>query len=98
MGVLLVQVLINATGRDTDYTAKGIIVNSRTYVLGLEYGKTFRVSIEKADHASVLFDFVVIDNQAFLFHMTEVAMSIPHFSFIQMMLQKLLRIRQVLIS
>jgi hypothetical protein len=98
VGVLLVQVLINATGRDTDHTAKGIIVNSRTYVLGLEYGKTFRVSIEKAGHESVLFDFVVIDNQAFLFHMKEAAVSIPHFSFIQMMLQKLLRIRQVLIS
>ena len=53
---------------------------------------------ETADHESVLFDFVAIDDQTFSFHMKEVEVSIPYFSFIQMMLQKLLLDKQIIIS
>jgi hypothetical protein len=96
--VPLVEVAINATGRDTDHSAKGITDNNGTCVLRLEYDKTYRISIEKADHESVLFDINVIDDQTFAFHMKEVPVSIPYFSFIQRILQKLLLVKQVIIS
>ncbi|HWR64418.1 MAG TPA: hypothetical protein VN365_08460 [Candidatus Thermoplasmatota archaeon] len=53
---------------------------------------------ETADHESVLFDFVTIDDQTFSSHMKKVEVSIPYFSFIQMMLQKLLLDKQIIIS
>ncbi|MCJ7698366.1 MAG: hypothetical protein MUO73_08580 [Thermoplasmata archaeon] len=60
---------LNATGRDTDHFTSGVTDDNGTCVLQLEYDKTYRVSIQAVDHESVLFDFVVLDNQAFSFHM-----------------------------
>ena len=96
--VPLQGVPLNATGRDTDHSASGITDENGTCILGLEYDKTYRVSIQKADHESVLFDFVVIDDQMFTFNMKVIESSIPNFSFIQMMLQKLLHVKQIIIS
>ncbi len=62
------------------------------------YNRFVKQIKETADHESVLFDFVVIDDQTFSFHMKEVEVSIPYFSFIQMMLQKLRLVKQVIIS
>ncbi|MBE3122125.1 MAG: hypothetical protein IMZ43_05490 [Thermoplasmata archaeon] len=87
--VPLRSVPLNATGRDTDHFTSGVTDDNGTCVLQLEYDKTYRVSIQAVDHESVLFDFVVLDNQAFSFHMKVIDTSSYHFSFLQMMLQKI---------
>ena len=81
---------LNATGRDTDHYTSGVTDDDGNCVLQLEYDKTYRVSIQAVDHESVLFDFVVIDNQVFSFHMKVIDTSSYRVSFIQMMLQKIL--------
>jgi len=81
---------INATSRDIEHhNTSGVTDDNGTCVLQLEYDKTYRVSIQAVDHESVLFDFVVLDNQAFSFHMKVIDTSSYHFSFIHMMLQKI---------
>jgi hypothetical protein len=87
---------LNATGRDTDHFTSGITDDNGTCVLQLEFDKTYRVSIQAADHESVLFDFVVIDNQAFSFHMKVIDTSSYHFSFLQMILQKILFTKKII--
>lgn len=84
------QLSLNATGRDTDHSASGVTDNNGKCVLQLQYDKTYRVSIQKKDFESVLFDFVVIDDQVFSFHMKELETSSQHLSFIQMILQRIL--------
>jgi hypothetical protein len=59
-------------------------------VLALEYDKTYRVSIQAGSHESVLFDFVVIDEQAFSFHLKVIEESSQAQSFMQMILQRIL--------
>lgn len=81
---------LNATGRDTDHSTSGVTDDDGNCVLQLEYDKTYRVSIQAVDHESVLFDFVVLDNQAFSFHMKVIEESSHSFSFFQMILQKIL--------
>lgn len=81
---------INATGRDTDHFTSGLTNDNGTCVLQLEYDKTYRVSIQAVDHESVLFDFLVLDNQAFSFHMKVLDTSSFRLSFFQMILQKIL--------
>jgi len=80
---------INATGRDTDHSTSGLTDDNGQCVLQLEYDKTYRVSMVEENHESVLFDFVVIDNQEFWFHMKVIETSIHVPSFLQMMLQKI---------
>jgi hypothetical protein len=87
---------LNATGRDTDHFTSGVTDDNGTCVLQLEYDKTYRVSIQAVDHESVLFDFVVLDNQAFSFHMKVIDTSSYHFSFIHMMLQKIVLAKKLL--
>jgi hypothetical protein len=87
---------LNATGRDTDHFTSGVTDDNGTCVLQLEYDKTYRVSIQAVDHESVLFDFVVLDNQAFSFHMKVIEESSYRFSFIQMMLQKIVLAKKFL--
>jgi hypothetical protein len=87
---------LTAIGRDTEHSTSGITDDDGRCVLGLEYDKTYRVNIQQDNFESVLFDFVVIDDQTFSFHMKEIEVSIPYISFIQMMLQKLLLIKSVL--
>jgi len=81
---------LNATGRDTDHYTSGVTDDDGNCVLQLEYDKTYRVSIQAVDYESVLFDFVVLDNQVFSFHMKVIEDSSHGFSFLQMMLQKIL--------
>jgi len=87
---------LSALGRDTEHSTSGITDDDGRCVLGLEYDKTYRVSIQQDNFESVLFDFVVIDDQTFSFHMKEIEISIPYLSFMQMMLQKLILVRSVL--
>jgi len=81
---------LNATGRDTEHSTSGVTDDNGTCILQLEYDKTYRVSIQAVGHESVLFDFVVLDNQVFSFHMKVIEESSHSFSFFQMILQKIL--------
>jgi hypothetical protein len=88
--VPLREVFINATGRDTDHSASNVTDQNGMCILFLEYDKTYRLRIEQKDYESVLFDFVVLDDQTFSFHVKEVETSAKGFSLLQMVLQKIL--------
>jgi hypothetical protein len=80
---------INATGRDTDHFTSGVTDDRGQCILQLEFDKTYRISIQDANHESVMMDFVVIDNQAFTFHMKIIQGGTDyHGSFLQMLLHK----------
>ena len=87
--VPLSGVPINASGRDTDHNASGVTDEDGQCILQLEFDKTYRVSVQEKDHESVLFDFVVIDDQSFAFHIKVVKDSSQGFSLIQTLLQKM---------
>ena len=83
-------VTINATSRDIEHhNTSGVTDDNGNCVLQLMY-TTYRISIQEKDHESVLFDFEVIDDQAFSFLIKKIETSSNRFSFIQMMLQKIL--------
>ncbi len=88
------MVPLNATGRDTDHSTSGITDDNGKCILQLEYDKTYRVSIQQKDFESVLFDFVVIDDQVFSFHMKELEISSAPLTFVQMMLQRISLIKK----
>jgi len=80
---------INATGRDTDHFTSGVTDDRGVCVLQLEFDKTYRVTMQDANHESVMVDFVVIDNQAFTFHLKIVqGGSSFQGTFLQMLLHK----------
>jgi hypothetical protein len=87
---------INATGRDTDHYTSGMTDENGLCVLQLEFDKTYRISIQDVNHESVLFDFVVIDNQAFSFHTKIVQSSSPVGTFLQMLLHKLFTAKKII--
>ena len=88
---------INATGRDTDHITNGTTDDNGQCILQLEFDKTYRITIQNGDHESVLFDFVVIDNQAFSFHLKVIETSTPSFSLAQILLHRLMRIRTLFV-
>lgn len=90
------ELLLNATGRDTDHSTSGVTDNNGKCVLQLQYDKTYRISIQKKDYESVLFDFGVIDDQVFSFHMKELETSSHQLSFLQMMLQKIISAKKLI--
>lgn len=86
---------LNATGRDTDHSTSGLTNDDGRCVLQLEYYKTYRISIQETNLESVLFNFVVIDNQMFSFHIKEIeTSSLYNFSFIQIILQRILLVKK----
>jgi len=87
---------LNATGRDTDHSTSGVTDDNGNCILPLEYDKTYRISIQAVDYESVLFDFIVLDNQWFSFHMKGIEDSSHGFSFLQMMLQKILSAKKLI--
>jgi len=87
---------INATGRDTDHYTSGVTDENGLCILQLEFDRTYRVSIQAVNHESVLFDFVVIDNQAFSFHMKIIQSSSPVGTFLQMLLHKLFTVKKII--
>jgi hypothetical protein len=80
---------LNATGRDTDHYTSGVTDDEGNCILQLEFDKTYRVSVQEKDHESVLFDFMVIDDQTFSFHLKVIEESSHGLSLIQTMLHKI---------
>lgn len=86
---------INASGRDTEHNTSGVTDDNGTCVLQLEYDKTYRVSIQDKNHETVLFDFDVIEDQSFAFHL-KVTDSSHGFSLIQTLLHKIELVKRLI--
>ena len=63
------QVPIWAEGLTTDHNDSGLTDNNGICILELEYDQQYRIHIEFEGFHRVLFDFTVIEDQAFTFHM-----------------------------
>jgi len=78
------QVPIWAEGLTTDHNATGLTDDDGILILELEFDQQYRIHIDFEGFQRVLFDFVVIDDQAFTFHMkqknTPVPISFPRIS------------------
>jgi len=72
----LADVLIFAAGQDTDHNDSGYTDEEGYVVLELEIDSTYRVMIMDDDYNDVLFDFLVVDDQFFIFHLEEAVVSI----------------------
>ncbi|MBN1280586.1 MAG: hypothetical protein JXA00_02955 [Candidatus Thermoplasmatota archaeon] len=80
---------INATGRDTDHSTSGVTDDDGKCVLQLEYDRTYRVRVQDPNYESLLFDFVVLDDQLFAFHLKQTEESSQGVTLLQVLLQRL---------
>jgi len=95
--VPLRDVSINATSTDIEHDMIfGVTDDNGKCVLQLRYS-TYRISINETDHESVLFEFEVIGDQFFNFQIKKIETSSNRFSFIQMMLQKIMFAKNLII-
>jgi len=62
---------VEAYGRDTDHFDTNFTDSEGFCILRLEYDATYQVTIEVENYHLVMFDFMVIDDQPFTFHMQE---------------------------
>lgn len=76
--VPIINASVFAYGLDTDHNDSGLTDEDGLCILELEYDRTYRVKIEAENFQTVLFDFFVIDDQTFSFHMQEVEESSSH--------------------
>jgi|GEM_PF-1551889 len=60
---------VNATGRDTDHNDSNVTNDRGVCDLHLQYGKTYRISVNASHFESVLLDIQTIDNQNLTFHL-----------------------------
>jgi hypothetical protein len=81
-------------GLDTDHNDSNITDENGFCILRLEYDQTYRVTIEVEEFEKILMDFLVIDDQTFVFHLQEEDDSSSQpFSFVRNLVENL-RIRQ----
>ena len=62
---------ITAWGLDVDHNASGITDDDGKCILQLEINYNYRVTIEAEGFQTVMFDFLIIDDQTFVFHLGE---------------------------
>lgn len=67
---------IIAQGLDTDHNASGETDSYGFVLLELEFDATYRITIETEVFETIIFDFIVIDDQTFSFHLQEEEVSI----------------------
>ena len=88
--VPLPYVTVEAYGRDTDHFDTNITDINGFCILELEYDATYRVTIEVDDFQLIMYDFKVLDDQPFTFHMQELKDSSPQsFSLLHTLIQRL---------
>lgn len=80
---------------DTDHNDSGFTDDNGLCILELEYDATYRVTLEIEAFQMVLFDFVVIDDQTFTFHMQKEDTSTPNLSLLQTFVQKISRLKNL---
>jgi hypothetical protein len=87
---------VEAYGRDTDHFDTNFTDSEGFCILRLEYDATYRVTIEVEDFSMVMFDFMVIDDQPFTFHMQEEEDSAtPNVSLLYNTLQRINRLKNL---
>ena len=86
---------IFSQGLDTDHNDSGFTDDDGLCILELEYDATYRVTIEIEAFQMVLFDFVVIDDQTFTFHMQEQDISTPNLSLLHTFVQRISRLKNL---
>lgn len=74
--VPLEGVTIFAYGLDTDHNDTNITDENGFCILELEINSNYRVIIENEDWQTIMFDFLVVDDQTFTFHMQEAEKSV----------------------
>ena len=90
------NVAVEAYGRDTDHFDTNFTDSEGFCILRLEYDATYRVTIEVEDFSMVMFDFMVIDDQPFTFHMQEEEDSAtPNVSLLYNILQRINRLKNL---
>jgi len=62
---------ITAWGLDVDHSTSGITDDDGKCILQMEINYNYRVTIEAEGFNTVMFDFLVIDDQTFVFHLGE---------------------------
>jgi hypothetical protein len=62
---------ITAWGLDVDHNASGITDDNGKCILQLEINYNYRVTIEAEGFQTVMFDFLILDDQTFVFHLGE---------------------------
>jgi hypothetical protein len=62
---------ITAWGLDVDHNASGITDDDGKCILQLEINYNYRVTIEAEGLQTVMFDFLILDDQTFVFHLGE---------------------------
>jgi len=62
---------ITAWGLDVDHNTSGFTDNDGKCILQMEINYNYRVTIEAEGFQTVMYDFLVIDNQPFVFHLGE---------------------------
>lgn len=62
---------ITAWGLDVEHNASGITDDDGKCILQLEINYNYRVTIEAEGFQTVMFDFLVLDDQPFVFHLGE---------------------------
>lgn len=72
----LQDILIFADGLDTDHDVSGYTDDQGYCSLELEIDSTYRISIQNEDYQNVLFDFIVVDDQSFTFHLAKEEVSV----------------------
>jgi hypothetical protein len=91
------DVPIFAEGLTTDHNDSGMTDSDGICILELEYDQQYRIHIIFEGFQRVLFDFVVLDDQAFTFHMKQKNVPIPvSFPRISGLIQQIENIRSAL--
>lgn len=91
------EVPIFAEGLTTDHNATGLTDDDGILILELEYDQQYRIHIDIEGFQRVLFDFVVIDDQAFTFHMKQKNTPVPiNFPRITQLIQQIENIKAAL--
>ena len=65
----IIDVPITAFSRDSDHNDSNVTNDEGYLELQLHYDQVYRVSIQAEGFESVLYDFLVIDNQPFIFNL-----------------------------
>jgi hypothetical protein len=88
--VPLIDVPITAVGRTTDHITSNVTDDRGQCVVFLEYGETYRITMVPNGYRSSMFDFNVLDDQSFVFHLDIINdSSVPHNLFRSYILEKM---------
>jgi len=86
---------ISAQGLDTDHNDSGFTDTNGLCILELEFDATYQVTIEIESYQKVIFDFYVIDDQTFSFHMQEEDVSVQNVPLLELLTQSIRNLKNL---